>query len=298
MTNKQGPLACTLVVLLLAAGVLVTLRQPVVHNLTMVSAARILFAPGPVSEHEARLAVTRLQSISGEGSADYALGLIYLQRSDIAAAVEAFRRSRNPAPCNIAQSLRVRANQWVIQDRLAEAESAYRAALDVCPDGIRDRLALARVLNARGAVDEACDVLAVAAALTPESDAIHFEALGQMYLWRHQWPQALAAYRQAVALQPDRADYSATLAYTIYEVQGRASALRYLAGAARDERDWMWGLSLYATLLFAEGRCEEGYAADAACGGSGAAATERSSPLGSRCEVRCRSFRHGKRKMT
>jgi tetratricopeptide (TPR) repeat protein len=249
-----------LLLLLVAAGLAASAGDPVAHNLAMLQALRAVAGPRPPADQEFAQLAGSLRSISGEGSAANALGMIYFQRDDIASAVQAFRGSRTPAPCDIAASLRSRANHWASEDRLSEAERAYRVVLDLCPGPIEDRLALARVLNAQGALPEASEVLAEAAALAPEGEAVHFEALGQLYLWRHQWPQALSAYRQAVTMQPHRADYSATLAYAIYEVEGGGEALRYLAGAARDERDWMWGLSLYATLLFAEGRCEEGEA--------------------------------------
>ena len=190
-------------VLVAAAMALIALGRPAAHNYAMIGAARALMTTQPVGAQELDQVGDRLQAISGEGSADYALGMIYFQRADLPAAVDSFRRSRTPAPCEIALSLRLRANQWAGEDRLPEAERAYRVVLDLCPGTIEDRLALARVLNAEGALPEAVAVLAEAAALVPETDALHFEALGQMYLWRHQWSQALSAYRQASALQPE-----------------------------------------------------------------------------------------------
>ena len=139
-----------------------------------------------------------------------------------------------------------------------DSERAYRVAVDLCPDLVEVRIALGRVLYKQGDIEKASQMLASTAALIPENQAEHFALLGEMHGWRREWRRARDAYRQAMASAPDNGDYGASLAYAIYEADGAEAAIRYLEKQAEDKPDWMWGLSLFATLLFSSGQCEQG----------------------------------------
>ena len=254
----RSKLTCTLVVVLLAGWMLITLKQPAAYNDTMIRAIPVLSTPTAVDEHELDPIAASLRSFSKIRSADYALGMIYFQQGDHQSAVDAFRQVNGRLPCDIASDFRMRGNYWACEEEFANSERGYRVAVDLSSDLVEARIALGRVLYHQGDVEQASQMLASAVTLIPENQAIHFALLGQMYGWRREWQQASDAYRQAVASAPNNGDYGASLAYAIYEAHGAEQASRYLGKQADDKPDWMWGLSLFATLLFSSGQCEQG----------------------------------------
>ena len=152
----------------------------------------------------------------------------------------------------------MRGRYWVGKKEFANFERAYRVALDLCPDLVEVRITLGRALYEQGDVEQASQMLASAVTSIPENQAMHFALLGEMYGWRREWQRALDAYRQAAALAPDNGDFGGSLAYAIYEAEGKEAAISYLEKQADDKPAWMWGLSLFATLLFSSGQCEQG----------------------------------------
>ena len=106
----RSKLTHTLVVLLLAGWMLITLKQPAAYNDTMIRAIRVLSTPGAVGVHEMGPVAASLRSFSGIGSADYTLGMIYFQQGDHQSAVDAFRQVSGRSPCDIAGDFRMRGN--------------------------------------------------------------------------------------------------------------------------------------------------------------------------------------------
>lgn len=89
--------------------------------------------------------------------------------------------------------------------RASEALTPLGRALDLAPDDPRIRFTFARALSANGRTDEAIDMLRSILEDRPNFTAAH-RGLGAVYEERGEVSTALAHYRRALALEPDRTD--------------------------------------------------------------------------------------------
>ncbi len=110
---------------------------------------------------------------------------------------------------------------------LTEAEKLYRAVLRDEPQQLDAMALLGLVCGAKGEHDEAISLVEKAAARDPKSPLFRFQ-LGTVLMNAKRLPQAIAAFRQALALQP-----------------GMAQAWYNMANALRADGDWAGAISAY-----------------------------------------------------
>jgi Flp pilus assembly protein TadD len=87
-----------------------------------------------------------------------------------------------------------------LKDR--EAEESLLTALECNPDLLEARVHLVDVLVRRGKIDRAFAQQQELVEQDP-SNPMHFNNLGQLYLQRKQWSEAVSAYRKALKLKPE-----------------------------------------------------------------------------------------------
>ena len=139
--------------------------------------------------------------------------------------------------------------------RLGDAEATYRRALRVMPDLVEARVRLGRVLHQRGDSSQAAAELAVAAAHPQADQATRYLAwlfLGAAREAEKRPPEAVEAYRAAVALDPESTVAAVALSHALHEAGERGAAqdvLRTALSGGRRRRDWdawwnyRWGRS-------------------------------------------------------
>jgi Flp pilus assembly protein TadD len=102
-------------------------------------------------------------------------------------------------------------NLLLDQNRLEEAETAFRAAVAARPESAGPRNNLGGVLVRRGRFDEAAAQFREAARLAPERIGGAFN-LGLLYLLEGRYADAVPVLRGVQAQRPDRLDVRAALA--------------------------------------------------------------------------------------
>lgn len=135
------------------------------------------------------------------------------------------------------------------QDRLEEAEEAYRVALEKFPAFVRARMHLAQVLIRREKFGQVAEVLRPV--LTSGQARLEtFVLLGYAFLGQGQSLPAETAYRQALLLKPDDVNSSLGLAKCLLEQERYPEAIRLLEDLVEREpqRSELWLLSANAHL--------------------------------------------------
>lgn len=107
--------------------------------------------------------------------------------------------------------------------RLAEAEAAYRAALDLDPRLAAAHVNLGNVLKDLGRFDEAAPCYRAALSLDPNFLPAHFN-WGVLCLHRHDFAEAADAFARVVSLRPDLAAAHDALGSALMETGERAAA--------------------------------------------------------------------------
>ena len=141
------------------------------------------------------------------------------------------------------------------QARLRDAEATYRRALRVMPDLVEARVRLGRVMYQRGDASQGAEELAAAAAHPQADQATRYLAwlfLGAAREAEKRPPEAVEAYRAAVALYPESTVAAVALSHALHEAGERGAAqdvLRTALSGGRRRRDWdawwsyRWGRS-------------------------------------------------------
>ena len=176
------------------------------------------------------------------------------------------------------------------EERLAEAETRLRAALEVDPSFVLARSKLGEVLQREGRDDEAIAEFQRAVALAPLSP-VEWNAIGNLHRKHGRLDAAMQAYRDALKADPryvgaynnlglclqekGRLEEAAALYLkaldirpenpilrnslgTLRETQGdRQAALAEIERAVKSDPDWPVAQGNYATLLFEMGRAGE-----------------------------------------
>ncbi len=140
----------------------------------------------------------------------YALAKVYVQASKYDAALDAFEEaSRLEGPLDPAAD---REQRSVIHERIGsmnlllvrfdDALAAYKTALELSPDNLKARLALADLYFRGGNMNEALDSYTRAVSTHPDSAAAH-HGLADVYLHLDRYSDAIAAAERAVRLDPN-----------------------------------------------------------------------------------------------
>jgi Flp pilus assembly protein TadD len=113
-------------------------------------------------------------------------------------------------------------NLLLDQDRLAEAETAFRAAVTARPESAGPRNNLGALLVRRGRFDEAAEQFREAMRLAPDriGGALN---LGLLYVVQGRFVEAIPQLRHVLAQRPDRQDARAALSTALVK---RAEELR------------------------------------------------------------------------
>jgi tetratricopeptide (TPR) repeat protein len=139
----------------------------------------------------------------------YGLAKVYVQASKYAAALGEFETAnRLQGPLDPAAD---RQQRGVIYERIGsmntllvrfdDALAAYRAALELTPDNLKARLALADLQFRRGTLNEALDEYTRAISKYPESAAAH-HGLAETYLHLDRYAESVRAAQKALELDP------------------------------------------------------------------------------------------------
>jgi tetratricopeptide (TPR) repeat protein len=142
-----------------------------------------------------------------------------------------------------------------IMARLRDAEATYRRVLRGTPELVEARVRLGRVLHQRGEPSQAAPELAAAAA-DPQADQptryLAFLFLGAAREAEKRPREAVEAYREAIALDPESTVTAVALSHALHQAGERGAAqevLRSALSGARRRRDWdawwkyRWGRS-------------------------------------------------------
>ena len=113
-------------------------------------------------------------------------------------ALSTFGRYAEAAPNSPLPYVRMATLHMIARDFPAAADS-FRHALAIKPDFIDAQKGLAAILLAQ---DKATDALRIAKEVQKQrpKDAVGFTLEGDIYAARHEWPKAIAAYRQAMSI--------------------------------------------------------------------------------------------------
>lgn len=131
----------------------------------------------------------------------YRLGVLYLDREDMAKASQVLAKANKVKPGNH----RVLVNLGVAFDALgrsAEAQDQYRAALKVSPDDSVATCRLASSLYAQGKSNESIDLLRHLVQTKPKSHCAYF-TLGVAFADAGIYQDAIRMWRKVVTLAPD-----------------------------------------------------------------------------------------------
>ena len=152
-----------------------------------IAKARMLLLEGGRTDEAERHARAAIGADRTQPSAHYALGLVALQRRDVAAAEAAFDEVIRLNPRAAAAQLQLSRLQLArgdAREALASAEQAARQR----PDDPRAAVLVARSLRAQGDLGRAERELATRLARMPEAAALHVE-MGELALQRGQQPR-------------------------------------------------------------------------------------------------------------
>ena len=117
-----------------------------------------------------------------------------------------------------AGSLLERGEKALAENRLPEAESAFRRGIEANPDHLELRYGLAQVLVRQGRLDDALATLGEAIERNEKIARAHHD-LGTVYRARNQNEEAVAAFRQAIVLEPAYASAWFNLANALIALQ-------------------------------------------------------------------------------
>jgi len=147
------------------------------------------------------------------------------QQDDVDSAIREYQVAINLKPDN-ARSQNALGNLYFERKDYAAAAEAYNAALKLSPDNVTAHGNLSAVLREQGQFDAAVEETRKAIALAP-NDAMAQNALG-LALWSRNPvdPDALTAYRTAIALDPKDPDYYHNLATALEDHAAAVSGAR------------------------------------------------------------------------
>jgi serine/threonine-protein kinase len=148
-------------------------------------------------EEERRLA---LAADSSSAYVNLLVGNIDKDLKNYPEAIRSYRRIVDVEPKN-AMAYRHMGIAFDRMDRVAEAESAFRAAVAAGPDHWEFHVRLGWFLDGRGRVDEAVEQYERALALAP-NDAWTLNTLGYVSLSRDEWPRAREYFLRSFAINP------------------------------------------------------------------------------------------------
>jgi tetratricopeptide (TPR) repeat protein len=133
--------------------------------------------------------------------------------------------------------------------RLAAAERELREAVDLDPNEVDHRLALAEVLESQLKTDESKRVLEETATRFPD-DARAYEALGDLYTAHDEHVDAKLAYLRALATEPDvRWSVELKVGETFQALGDRKRALEFFRAAHAHAPDEPWTTILLVQAL-------------------------------------------------
>lgn len=136
--------------------------------------------------------------------------------------------------------------------RLAEAEAAYREALRLMPNYDEARNNLGSVLLDLDHLDEAVECFERVLANRP--DAISHCNLGNVRMRQKRLAEAVEHYRQAIALNPERAEFYNNLGHALRQQEEFAEAEPALREAIRLDPDFAEAYANLGLVLTAKGR--------------------------------------------
>ena len=128
------------------------------------------------------------------------------------------------------------ANLYFQEGNLAKAETYYRSAITKHPDFRRAYKNLGLVLVQDGNFEAAIPIISKAMELG-EIDGRSYGLLGYAYLTAGRYYPAEAAYRQAILMQPDTADWKVGLARCLLETERYADAIALWDTLLKEDSD-------------------------------------------------------------
>ena len=126
------------------------------------------------------------------------------------------------------------ANLYFQEGNLAKAETYYRSAITKHPDFRRAYKNLGLVLVQDGNFEAAIPIISQAMELG-EIDGRSYGLLGYAYLTAGRYYPAEAAYRQAILMQPDTADWKVGLARCLLETERYSDAIALFDTLLKDD---------------------------------------------------------------
>lgn len=144
------------------------------------------------------------------------------------------------------------ASLYLKSNRLAEAGQAIEAFLRSSPTAIGGRLLQARLIIRQGNAEKAVSRLQDLARQAPKLAAVH-HSLGMAWAQQRNWPEAIAALKEARALAPTSSEIRTTLAQ-VYLAQGSIGlAIKEAEAAIEDHPQDLSALILLADAHLFEG---------------------------------------------
>jgi superkiller protein 3 len=116
--------------------------------------------------------------------------------------------------------------------RLKEAIAVYERLIELQPDSARGYQRLGRALQASGSLDRALENYEKATAIRPSGAT--YSNMGTSYYWQGDYARAADAYRRAIVLAPNEADFYANLGDALVKL-GRREGAREQYRRAVDE---------------------------------------------------------------
>jgi hypothetical protein len=110
------------------------------------------------------------------------------------------------------------------QNRSDDAARLYHEILERDP---QNAAAQAELLNLEGAADPLRAESRLKALIERDPQASLYQSLGELYAAQRRWPEAQAAYFEAVRAAPDNADYAFNLAVSLEHLHQGKAALPY-----------------------------------------------------------------------
>jgi predicted O-linked N-acetylglucosamine transferase (SPINDLY family) len=163
------------------------------------------------------------------------LGMAHFQSGQVELAAQSLRQAVQSAPqpvflSNLGTVLKA-------QNKLAEAEDAYRQALALAPDYAEGHFNLAVLLQGQQRLEEAAQSYRQALSLMPDYLAAYFN-LGLLYLAQGRLGEAEAALRKAIELKPDYAEAHFNLGVLMQQQERWDEAYSAYAGALAARPDF------------------------------------------------------------
>lgn len=157
-------------------------------------------------------------------NAHLALGVVLLRQQDSNGALAAFQRVVALAPNN-AIAYRSIGILLIQQERFAEAIEVLQKAAELDPQEGAIQLSLGIAWLNQGSTPEALEAFERAAHMEPEESGIIHVQIGRILQVEGNVEEALRAYREAVALQPDLVDARKAIADILMEQQDTLMAI-------------------------------------------------------------------------